>query len=151
MKTREEMRSDLITLREIRAVVSKELKRVTGSGEPDWPPENDGPIASYLRNFDRIISKEQEILDALGVKDSTELCALYRSHRKPPTMASKLEDPPGPAHAKNGNCWVNARKCKLCGVDNLCDVCHKHDMPRGDCDECVECPACNQEDANDGK
>lgn len=25
------------------------------------------------------------------------------------------------------------------------DVCHEHEAPRGDCDECVECPACEVE------
>lgn len=39
-----------------------------------------------------------------------------------------------------GNSWNPdiIYNCRECGVDNLCDVCHEHDMPRGDCDKCPE-------------
>ena len=38
----------------------------------------------------------------------------------------------------NGNDWSEdaVYNCKKCGAGNLCDVCHKHDNPRGECDEC---------------
>lgn len=47
-------------------------------------------------------------------------------------------------HTCTGNCWHDSvsRECKRCGADNLCDVCHTHCMPRGECDECPECIAC---------
>lgn len=44
-------------------------------------------------------------------------------------------------HLNNGNCLESMYDCQLCGtgLDVLCDVCHEHDMPRGDCDECEIC------------
>ena len=47
-------------------------------------------------------------------------------------------------HDKRGNCFESALVfgCDKCGHGNLCDVCHKHDQPRGDCDECPLCPLC---------
>jgi hypothetical protein len=38
----------------------------------------------------------------------------------------------------SGNCWNEAAVygCRKCGKDELCDVCHLHDMPRGECDQC---------------
>ena len=51
-------------------------------------------------------------------------------------------------HNKQGNCWENklVYSCDECGEDNLCDVCHKHDQPRGSCEECDHCVACDQEE-----
>ncbi len=38
----------------------------------------------------------------------------------------------------NGNSWDKkyVYNCKECGIGNLCDVCHEHDEPRGECSEC---------------
>ena len=47
-------------------------------------------------------------------------------------------------HKHNGNCWHDARRCEECGVGNLCDVCHDHDEPRGDCAKCEPCTDCEQ-------
>ena len=52
----------------------------------------------------------------------------------------KLKLPP---HNLDGNCWERTYTCLHCGEGNLCDVCHKHDVPRGECDECSACPACD--------
>jgi len=57
-------------------------------------------------------------------------------------------------HNHSGNCWDDdcAYKCSLCGAGNLCDVCHSHDMPRGECEDCPACPGCddaNEEDSDD--
>ena len=46
-------------------------------------------------------------------------------------------------HNHKGNCWDKAYEC--CG-DDLCDVCHEHDEPRGECSECPDCPACRDEE-----
>ncbi len=54
----------------------------------------------------------------MGVDDKTEIC-----------------------HNGCGNCWVPSYRCPKCG-DNLCDVCHLHDQPRGECDKCPECLEC---------
>jgi len=48
-------------------------------------------------------------------------------------------------HNKKGNCWDNSYKCKECGTGELCDVCHLHDSPKGECDECVKCELCDKE------
>ena len=48
-------------------------------------------------------------------------------------------------HNNLGNCWNKAYKCKECGQGNLCDVCHLHDSPRGECDECIVCLICKEE------
>ena len=55
-----------------------------------------------------------------------------------------------PKHTRNGNCFALAYKCtrRGCTVGTLCDVCHLHEAPRGDCDECVGCQACEEEGAN---
>lgn len=39
-----------------------------------------------------------------------------------------------------GNDWNVGYGCKKCGVNNLCDVCHEHHMPRGECDACPPHP-----------
>ncbi len=48
-------------------------------------------------------------------------------------------------HTKTGNCFDVAFKCKDCGKDNLCDVCHEHEMPRGDCLDCQRCEICDSD------
>lgn len=45
-------------------------------------------------------------------------------------------------HTKTGNCWDCATECILCGVGLLCDVCHVHCEPRGDCETCDDCLVC---------
>jgi hypothetical protein len=45
-------------------------------------------------------------------------------------------------HTNDGNCFAKAYDCPECGADNLCDVCHEHEYPRGDCEECAPCPLC---------
>lgn len=49
-------------------------------------------------------------------------------------------------HNKLGNCWHNepVYECKTCGTDAICDVCHLHDEPRGECSECPACPLCDE-------
>ncbi len=52
--------------------------------------------------------------------------------------------PEGPReHNHLGNCWDETKvyACRRCGKGNLCDVCHKHDVPRGSCFTCLACPA----------
>jgi hypothetical protein len=51
-------------------------------------------------------------------------------------------------HNCEGNCWLDqvVYYCKECGKGNLCDVCHQHDSPRGDCPDCKRCEACEAED-----
>lgn len=44
-------------------------------------------------------------------------------------------------HTLTGNCWIPSYACYVCGA-NLCDVCHLHDQPRGECDKCSECLMC---------
>ena len=51
---------------------------------------------------------------------------------------------PKSIHNQRGNCWLRARFCRRCGTDNLCDVCHRHSLPRGECDECPRCLPCDQ-------
>jgi len=46
-------------------------------------------------------------------------------------------------HKLNGNCWKDAYHCKECGEGNLCDVCHEHDSPRGECGDCEETECCD--------
>jgi len=46
-------------------------------------------------------------------------------------------------HTNSGNCWKFSKKCKECGEEVLCDVCHEHSLPRGDCDECPRCLLCD--------
>lgn len=51
-------------------------------------------------------------------------------------------------HNREGNCWDEAFECSECG-GHLCDVCHEHDQPRGDCDMCPPCGMCEQAHAQD--
>jgi hypothetical protein len=51
-----------------------------------------------------------------------------------------------PQHNLQGNCWHTPYSCAKCGGE-LCDVCHKHDEPRGECTECPPCKGCEYEDA----
>ena len=44
-------------------------------------------------------------------------------------------------HDGLGNCDKHA-DCLRCGFDNVCNVCHVHEQPRGECDGCPRCPAC---------
>lgn len=60
-------------------------------------------------------------------------------------MADSIESSDHVSRTGTGNCWHASRSCKQCGVGNLCDVCHKHDQPRGECEDCIECKACEQE------
>jgi hypothetical protein len=50
-----------------------------------------------------------------------------------------------PEHNLKGRCWCKAAVylCCRCGLGNLCDVCHVHDEPRGECD-CPPCLACDE-------
>lgn len=48
-------------------------------------------------------------------------------------------------HKGNGNCWHEPWNCGDCGWDEVCDVCHAHDEPRGDCEKCSKCHACEIE------
>jgi len=54
-------------------------------------------------------------------------------------------------HNRKGNCWTQSVVfgCKECG-DAMCDVCHKHDEPRGDCLSCPGCPVCDKEREDNG-
>jgi len=58
-----------------------------------------------------------------------------------------------PGHPKprqgQGNCWTPSviYDCYKCGYNELCDVCHKHDAPRGSCPECPRCETCEREGA----
>lgn len=53
-------------------------------------------------------------------------------------------------HKHSGNCWDTylVYSCKECGHDNLCDVCHEHELPRGECDECERCQECDDEETD---
>ena len=54
-------------------------------------------------------------------------------------------------HTRTGNCWAAEviYGCRKCGSPALevpaCDVCHKHDEPRGSCEECARCAVCDDE------
>lgn len=48
-------------------------------------------------------------------------------------------------HTISGNCSVNEYKCTICGIGELCDVCHDHDEPRGKCSECKRCKTCDKQ------
>lgn len=59
---------------------------------------------------------------------------------------------PKPAkHNLKGNCWAASRNCRVCRKElgmawlTRCDVCHDHDTPRGECDECPRCQTCDEE------
>ena len=45
-------------------------------------------------------------------------------------------------HVRSGNCSANVYNCRACGTETVCDVCHKHDEPRGECSVCPPCPGC---------
>jgi hypothetical protein len=47
-------------------------------------------------------------------------------------------------HNLLGNCSKRIFECRVCGTGNLCDVCHLHDEPRGDCSQCNPCLACQK-------
>lgn len=57
-----------------------------------------------------------------------------------------------PAHNKKGNCWSRDAylKCRKmgCRPGEMCDVCHLHDEPRGECSECDTCAGCEDERKN---
>lgn len=67
---------------------------------------------------------------------------LCRSHAQ---LQSKHETElkPQGRHTAGGNCL--RFKCDKCGPENVCDVCHVHEQPRGECDECPPCVACQRE------
>jgi hypothetical protein len=50
-------------------------------------------------------------------------------------------------HNNKGNCWSPDAiyDCSRCGSDDACDVCHKHDEPRGECSVCPPCAKCDAE------
>jgi hypothetical protein len=54
-------------------------------------------------------------------------------------------------HTRTGNCWASEviYGCRKCGSAAMeipaCDVCHKHEAPRGLCEECPPCPVCDKE------
>ena len=50
-------------------------------------------------------------------------------------------------HTNTGNCHSdgNTFNCTDCGLGNVCDVCHDHDEPRGECSECEPCEKCISE------
>jgi len=41
-------------------------------------------------------------------------------------------------HTHSGNCWHSPE------YDERLDVCLLHEQPRGECDECPRCEACDQ-------
>lgn len=45
-------------------------------------------------------------------------------------------------HNLKGNCQENEYNCDICTSDVLCDICHDHDEPRGECNSCDECHKC---------
>jgi hypothetical protein len=54
-------------------------------------------------------------------------------------------------HNPTGNCWKqpDPYECHDCGKGNICDVCHLHDEPRGECSECKRCKVCDEEDTRE--
>src|SRR5574337_849150 len=76
----------------------------------------------------------------------TTRSAPQRAGRRRITMPAKKTET-GAQHNMRGNCWNEAVSygCKDCGTNNLCDVCHEHDEPRGSCSECPPCPRCKEE------
>lgn len=70
------------------------------------------------------------------------------------TTAKKKPRPPAERsdelteHLLCGNCWAPEaiHDCRRCGSSSLCDVCHLHDYPRGECEDCDRCEACDAED-----
>ena len=53
----------------------------------------------------------------------------------------------GYVHSRTGNCWLPAviYDCRKCKPDSLCDVCHLHFEPRGDCSRCLRCTLCDDD------
>lgn len=50
-------------------------------------------------------------------------------------------------HNGHGNCWDGKLyQCAPCGHGNLCDICHDHDEPRGNCSACSRCDECDELD-----
>ena len=45
-------------------------------------------------------------------------------------------------HLRNGNCFDFIFSCARCGRGSVCDVCHLHDEPRGECKTCKRCLEC---------
>jgi hypothetical protein len=45
-------------------------------------------------------------------------------------------------HLRNGNCFDRIFSCLKCGRLAVCDVCHLHDEPRGECEICPRCEKC---------
>ena len=50
------------------------------------------------------------------------------------------------SHSLNGNCWdtnlVYGCTVNGCVEGVMCDVCHAHDEPRGECSACEDCEEC---------
>lgn len=48
-------------------------------------------------------------------------------------------------HSLNGNCWEH--RCRQAPTEDgaLCDQCHVHAQPRGECSACAPCCACEAE------
>lgn len=68
-----------------------------------------------------------------------------------PTQRAKRKKakplPEKPKHNRKGNCWDVSiiYDCKRCHLpEEVCDVCHKHDEPRGNCGECPRCAVCDE-------
>lgn len=54
-------------------------------------------------------------------------------------------------HNRKGNCWDAATcygRCRECR-DELCDVCHVHCEPRGECRSCPPCEPCSLADVGE--
>lgn len=46
-------------------------------------------------------------------------------------------------HNRKGNCTEDLYSCILgCARLGVCDICHEHDEPRGECTQCPECRGC---------
>ena len=56
------------------------------------------------------------------------------------------------SHVKGGNCWHKSvvYNCRECGDGVLCDACHRHGEPRGDCSMCDPCFVCANEEPGEG-
>lgn len=52
-------------------------------------------------------------------------------------------------HDRRGNCFQHSAvyECDECGHGVMCDVCHRHDEPRGECEDCPSCPKCQSYEA----
>lgn len=55
------------------------------------------------------------------------------------------------SHRHNGNCFEKSYNCHKCGKGELCDVCHKHEQPRGDCYECDPCFFCRSVEKDESR